>query len=119
MPMRITKKFTFDAAHWLPEVAEDHKCRRLHGHTYTVVLGLEGELDPRLGWVRDYGEVSEAFAPVFAEVDHRCLNDLPGLENPTAEIFAAWIYDRLKKVLPELTDVTVRETPNASAVYRP
>ena len=119
MRCRITKSFTFDAAHWLPHVPQEHKCRRMHGHTYTVVLGLEGELDPRLGWVQDYNEVSAAFRPLRAELDHRCLNDLPGLENPTAEVLAAWIHGRLVGTLPLLTDVTVRETPATEAVYRP
>lgn len=119
MPTRITKSFTFDAAHWLPEVPEGHKCKRMHGHTYTVVLGLEGPVDPRLGWVRDFGEVSDAFAPLYEAFDHHCLNDIEGLENPTAEVMAAWIYDRLKATLPELADVTVKETPTATAIYRP
>ncbi len=116
---RITKSFSFDAAHWLPEVPEDHKCRRLHGHTYEVVVGLEGEPDPRLGWVVDYGEVSRAVDPVIRELDHHCLNDLPGLGNPTAENLAAWLFERLAAALPQLADVTVRETPRTSAIYRP
>lgn len=119
MRCRITKSFTFDAAHWLPEVPDDHKCRRLHGHTYTVILGLEGELDPRLGWVEDYNVVKAAFGPLRAELDHHCLNEIPGLENPTAEVLAAWIHGRLLPVLPLLTDVTVKETPTTEAVYRP
>lgn len=117
--MRITKSFTLDAAHYLPHVPEDHKCRRLHGHTYVVEVGLEGEVDPRLGWVVDYGEVSRAVDPLIRELDHRCLNDLPGLENPTAEVLAAWIHARLRDLLPQLADVTVRETPRTSATYRP
>ena len=116
---RITKSFTFDAAHWLPEVPEDHKCRRLHGHTYELVVGLEGELDARLGWVVDYGEVSRAVDPVVRELDHHCLNEIPGLENPTAEVLAVWLFGRLRAQLPQLVDVTVRETPRTSAVYRP
>ncbi len=119
MRCRITKSFTFDAAHWLPHVPQEHKCRRLHGHTYTVVLGLEGELDPRLGWVQDYNEVSAAFRPLLREMDHRCLNELEGLGNPTAEVLAAWIHARLAADLPLLTDVTVRETPTSEAIYRP
>jgi 6-pyruvoyltetrahydropterin/6-carboxytetrahydropterin synthase len=119
MRCRITKSFTFDAAHWLPEVPDDHKCRRLHGHTYTVILGLEGELDPRMGWVEDYNVVSAAFRPLRAELDHHCLNEIPGLENPTAEVLAAWIHGRLLPVLPLLTDVMVKETPTTEAVYRP
>ena len=116
---RITKSFTFDAAHWLPEVPEDHKCRRLHGHTYEVIVGLEGAIDPRLGWVVDYGEVSRVVDPVVRELDHRCLNELDGLSNPTAELLAAWLYARLQPGLPQLADVTVRESPRTAAVFRP
>lgn len=116
---RITKSFTFDSAHWLPEVPADHKCARMHGHTYTVVLGLEGDLDPRMGWVQDFGEVSAAFKPLMEVMDHHCLNEIEGLENPTAEVMAVWIFDRLIRKLPRLVDVTVCETPTAEAVYRP
>jgi 6-pyruvoyltetrahydropterin/6-carboxytetrahydropterin synthase len=116
---RITKSFTFDAAHWLPQVPETHKCRHMHGHTYIVTVGLEGVVDPKFGWVQDYGEISAAYAPIRDELDHHCLNEIPGLENPTAEVLAAWICDRLRKSLPLLTDVTVCETPTTSAVYRP
>ncbi len=117
--MRITKQFTFDAAHWLPEVPPGHKCKRLHGHTYRIVLGVEGDLDPALGWVIDYGEISRACKPLLEELDHHCLNEIPGLENPTAEHLAVWVYERLKPGLPLLADVMVRETPSTSAVYRP
>ncbi|MBM4131106.1 6-carboxytetrahydropterin synthase QueD, partial [bacterium] len=94
--MRIAKSFSFDAAHYLPRVPEDHKCRRLHGHTYEVEIGLPGALDPDFGWVVDYGEVSRVVDPVIRELDHRCLNELPGLDNPTAEILAAWLFARLR-----------------------
>ncbi len=119
MSHRITKSFSFDSAHWLPHVSESHKCRRLHGHTYSVVLGLESSLDEKYGWVQDYGEISWAFAPMLEALDHRCLNEIEGLENPTAEILARWIFNGLKNKLPKLVDVTVCETPNTSAVYRP
>ncbi len=115
---RITKSFTFDAAHWLPRVPDDHKCRRLHGHTYRIEVALEGELDPVLGWVVDYGDVSRAVDPVVRELDHRCLNDLPGLENPTAEILAAWLFERLCPALSQLVEVTVCETPRTAAIHR-
>jgi 6-pyruvoyltetrahydropterin/6-carboxytetrahydropterin synthase len=117
--MRITKSFTFDAAHRLPRVPEGHPCGRLHGHTYTVVLGLEGELDPELGWVEDFGAVKRAFQPLREQLDHRFLNEIEGLENPTAERLALWIYERIKPVLPLLADVTVRETPTSTAIHRP
>ncbi len=117
--MRITKQFTFDSAHWLPKVPSAHKCRRLHGHTYHVELGLEGDLDPQMGWVVDYGEITAAFKPLLEKLDHQCLNELAGLDNPTAENLAVWIFRRLKPDLPLLTDVLVRETPSTSAIYRP
>ena len=119
MDCRITKSFVLDAAHWLPEVPAGHKCGRMHGHTYTIILGLEGAVDPRLGWVQDYGEIAQVFGPVYAELDHRLLNEIPGLENPTAEVMARWLFDRLAGELPLLRDVTVCETPTTSAVYRP
>ena len=119
MRARITKSFHFDAAHFLPRVPEGHKCSRMHGHSYRIVLGLEGPLDPQLGWVQDYGEVKAAFAPLRDRLDHVCLNEIPGLENPTAEMLAAYIFGELTAVLPLLTDVTVCESPTTEAVYRP
>ena len=119
MPHRISKRFSFDSAHWLPNVPEGHKCGRLHGHTYTVELALEGELDPEMGWIVDFGEIKAAFKPLEKQLDHHCLNDIEGLENPTAEVMARWIYERLKPELPQLADVTVQETANTASVYRP
>ncbi|MBD3221861.1 6-carboxytetrahydropterin synthase QueD [bacterium] len=119
MRARITKAFHFHAAHYLPNVPAGHKCGRMHGHSYRVVLGLEGELDPELGWVQDYAEVKAAFASLKERFDHRVLNEIPGLENPTAELLAVYIYDQLRGDLPQLVDVTVCESETAEAIYRP
>ena len=119
MSHRITKSFSFDAAHWLPNVPTGHKCGRLHGHTYTVEIGLEGELDPEMGWIIDFGEIKSVFKPLETILDHHCLNDVEGLGNPTAEVMSRWIYDRLKPDLPQLADITVKETAGTSACYRP
>ncbi len=119
MPTRISKSFSFDAAHRLPNVPAGHKCARMHGHTYTVTLTVEGPLDPDLGWVMDYGEISTAFRPLREAFDHHVLNEIPGLENPTAEIMARWIFERLSPDLPLLVEVAVCETPRTAAVYRP
>lgn len=97
----ICKQFDFDAAHWLPKVHEGHKCRRLHGHTYRVAIYMQGEPDER-GMVVDYAEISEAWRPVHDRVDHRCLNEVPGLENPTTEILAPWLLAELRQYLPVL-----------------
>jgi len=118
MTYRITKTFTFDSAHWLPHVPEGHKCGRLHGHTYSVTLGVEGPVREPEGWIVDFAEFKRAFAPLLQQMDHHCLNDLEGLENPTAENMARWIFERLDPRLEHLHDVTVKETPTTAAVYR-
>jgi 6-pyruvoyltetrahydropterin/6-carboxytetrahydropterin synthase len=116
--MEIFKEFGFEAAHLLPNVPEGHKCARLHGHSFRVAVHVEGELEPGTGWVMDFAEVSAAFAPLHDQLDHRYLNEVVGLENPTSEILAAWIWERLVVALPGLTQVVVRETCTAGAVYR-
>lgn len=111
-------EITFEAAHRLPNVAEDHKCARLHGHSYRVEVRVGGPLHPELGWVQDFGEIRAACEPVRLALDHRYLNEVSGLENPTSEVLAAWIWDHLVGELPGLVSVTVRETPNAGCTYR-
>lgn len=116
--MEIFKEFTFDSAHYLPHVPEDHKCRRMHGHTYKVKIVLEGPLHPKLGWVEDFAALKEAWKPLEKRLDHHTLNDIEGLENPTAEMIAIWIWDRLKTSLPLLSRIEVFETPTTGVVYR-
>jgi len=116
--MELRKTFQFEAAHLLPHLPESHKCRRLHGHSFRVEIAVEGELDPKLGWVMDYAELSAAFKPLWAKLDHYYLNEVPGLENPTSERIAIWIWERLKPHLPWLTEVVVAETCTARCVYR-
>jgi len=115
--METWKTFTFEAAHLLPNVPEDHKCRRLHGHSYRVRLCVEGELHPELGWVLDFADLAAAFAPVREALDHRYLNEIDGLENPTAEHIARWIWRRLKPDLDQLSRIEVAETCTAGCVY--
>jgi 6-pyruvoyltetrahydropterin/6-carboxytetrahydropterin synthase len=116
--MELRKTFQFEAAHLLPRLPKSHKCRRLHGHSFKVEIVVNGELDPQLGWVQDYADISEAFKPLWRRLDHRYLNEVPGLENPTSECIALWIWKRLKPGLPLLTEVTVAETCTAKCVYR-
>lgn len=109
MKLRIAKTFDFDAAHWLPNVPEEHKCRRLHGHTYRVEVVCEGEPDER-GFVCDYAEIAAAWAPMHEVLDHRELNLVPGLENPTTEVLAPWILERFARSLPCVALVRVYES---------
>lgn len=116
--MEIFKEFTFEAAHRLPNVPANHKCARLHGHSYRVVVHLEGDVDADAGWVMDFADIGCATKPLIARLDHYYLNEIEGLENPTSEVLAVWIWDRLKPVLPQLAQVSVRETCTSGCTYR-
>ena len=118
MRVSLTKTFGFEAAHWLPTFPEGHKCRRLHGHSFRVDVVIEGEVDPAEGYLQDFGQIKAALEPIEKRLDHYCLNDIEGLENPTAEMLAKWIYDRLAEALPLLDRVVVRETCTSAATYR-
>jgi 6-pyruvoyltetrahydropterin/6-carboxytetrahydropterin synthase len=115
--MSIFKEFTFEAAHRLPYVPANHKCHRLHGHSFRVEIHVSGEVDPRTGWILDFSEIKSAFKPLHAELDHNYLNEILGLENPTSENVAAWIWQRLELTLPGLSQVVVRETCTSGCVY--
>lgn len=108
--MDIFKIFTLESAHWLPNVPEGHKCRRLHGHSFRIKLRVSGEIGADTGWVMDFADIKAAFQPLFEQLDHRCLNDIEGLHNPTSENLARWIWTRLKPALPLLSEVVVHET---------
>jgi 6-pyruvoyltetrahydropterin/6-carboxytetrahydropterin synthase len=118
MNMELRKTFQFEAAHRLPRVPKSHKCARLHGHSFQVEVVVSGPCDEKLGWVMDYADISQAFKPLWEKLDHRYLNEVRGLENPTSEVVAAWIWRRLKPRLPLLTEVVVAETCTARAVFR-
>ena len=116
--MIIYKEFRFEAAHRLPNLPADHKCARLHGHSFVVVVHVEGPVQEDLGWVMDFAEVSIHFKPIFEQLDHRYLNDIEGLENPTSEVLAMWIWKQLKPELPELVEIEIRETCTSGCRYQ-
>ena len=116
--MDIFKVFHIEAAHRLPHVPHGHKCARLHGHSFRIEVHVSGPIDPHTGWVMDYADIKAAFAPLFDQLDHHYLNDIDGLDNPTSERLAAWVWERLKPVLPGLSEVAVHETCTAGCRYR-
>jgi 6-pyruvoyltetrahydropterin/6-carboxytetrahydropterin synthase len=116
--MELRKTFQFEAAHLLPGLPKSHKCRRLHGHSFQVEIVVTGALDPELGWVMDYADMAKLFRPIWEKLDHRYLNEIPGLQNPTSENISIWIWRKLKPKLPLLTEVIVAETCTAKCVYR-
>lgn len=115
--MEIFKDFTVESAHFLPNAPEGHKCRRLHGHSFKLGIYVSGEVSPDSGWLIDFGDISKAFAPLYAVLDHNLLNEIDGLGNPTSENIAIWIWERLKPVLPGLSKVSVHETCTSGCVY--
>ncbi len=116
--MDIFKIFSLEAAHHLPNVPPGHKCRRLHGHSFRVEIHVTGPVQEHAGWVRDFADLSRAFGPLYEQLDHHCLNEIPGLENPTSENLARWIWQRLQPQLPGLSRIVVHETCTAGCVYR-
>ncbi len=115
--MELRKTFQFEAAHHLLHLPEDHKCRRLHGHSFQVDVLVDGPCDPQLSRVMDYAEISQAFKPLWEQLDHHYLNEIEGLKNPTSERVALWIWDRLRPTLPLLKEVVVAETCTARCIY--
>jgi 6-pyruvoyltetrahydropterin/6-carboxytetrahydropterin synthase len=115
--MEIFKEFTFEAAHLLPNVPEGHKCRRLHGHSFKVRLYADGPIGVESGWVQDFADIKKAFKPFYDQLDHHYLNEVEGLENPTCENLAIWIWNKVKPVLPLLSRVETFETCTSGCIY--
>ncbi|WP_269790044.1 6-carboxytetrahydropterin synthase QueD [Stenotrophomonas sp. Iso1] len=116
--MDIFKVFTLEAAHRLPNVPPGHKCARLHGHSFRIELKVSGEPGEDTGWIMDFSDLKAAFQPLYDQLDHNYLNDIPGLENPTSERLSMWIWERLKPTLPLLSEVVVHETCTSGCSYR-
>jgi 6-pyruvoyltetrahydropterin/6-carboxytetrahydropterin synthase len=117
MNVKLVHEFRFEAAHLLPKVPAGHKCARLHGHSFKIEVAIAGPVDEETGWFIDYGVLFDAWAPLHAELDHNYLNDIPGLQNPTSELLARWIWERLTPALPSIARVTVFETCDARCEY--
>ena len=108
--VELVKDFRFEAAHWLPNVPEGHKCRRMHGHSFRGEVAVRGDVDPKTGWLIDFADLKRAIDPIVHELDHYCLNDIAGLQNPTSEMVALWLWNRLSPQVPMLYRVTIEET---------
>jgi 6-pyruvoyltetrahydropterin/6-carboxytetrahydropterin synthase len=113
----LKRTYRFEAAHWLPAVPVDHRCRNLHGHSYEIVVEVADELDLEHGWVVDFAVIDAAAGPLIAALDHTCLNEIAGLENPTSELLARWLWQRLDTELAGLSAISVAETADSSVTY--
>ncbi len=117
MTTTIVQEVTFEAAHLLPHLPDGHKCRRLHGHSFRCEIHVSGPVDAQSGWVRDFDDIARVFAPLHDQLDHRYLNEVPGLANPTSENLAHWIWERLAPRLTGLTTVVIHETCTSRCIY--
>lgn len=117
MKFQLEHQFRFESARFLPELPESHPCRRLHGHSFLLTVRLVGEKDPQVGWVIDFSDIQKAVLPVIKELDHRVLNEVEGLANPTSENICVYIYERVKPRLPGLLQVLLQETPETRCIY--
>lgn len=115
--VELSKDFRFEAAHYLPNVPEGHKCRRLHGHSFRGEVIVRGAIDPKTGWLIDFADLRRAVSPVIETLDHYLLNEIPGLENPTSENVAIWVWNAIKPNLPLLVRVTIEETCTSRCSY--
>jgi len=115
--MIIFKHFHFDSAHFLPNVPDGHKCKAVHGHTYRMTLYFGGDLDENLGWVMDFADIKKEVNPIIARIDHTLLNDIEGLENPTCEVIAVWLWNKIKPKIPLICRIRLYETPTSGVVY--
>ena len=115
--MEIFNRYNLESARRLPKLPADHPCSRVHGHSFQVEIHVSGPLDPDMDWVVDFAELDAAFSPIHAQLDHHYLNDIPGLDNPTSENLARWIWQQLKPTLPLLSKVVVKETCTSGCVY--
>lgn len=116
--MDIFKVFQVEAAHHLPNVPAEHKCRRLHGHSFIIEVHVSGPIGQESGWVMDFADLKAKFNPLYEQLDHNYLNEIPGLENPTSENLAKWIWEKLKPSVALLSKVIVKETCNSGCIYR-
>jgi 6-pyruvoyltetrahydropterin/6-carboxytetrahydropterin synthase len=115
--VEVVKDFRFEAAHWLPNVPEGHKCRRIHGHSFRGEVSVRGPIDPKVGWVVDFADLKRAVDPIVEKLDHYMLNEIDGLENPTSERVAIWFWERLVSIIPNLHRVTIEETCTSRCHY--
>ncbi len=115
--VELVKDFRFEAAHYLPNVPEGHKCRRIHGHSFRGEVAIRGPIDARLGWLIDFADLKHAIDPIVARLDHYLLNEVEGLQNPTSESIAIWIWEHLKPELAQLHRITIEETCTSRCNY--
>jgi 6-pyruvoyltetrahydropterin/6-carboxytetrahydropterin synthase len=117
MKYELKQHFHIESARFLPYLPKNHPCSNMHGHSFKIILSLKGDLDPKIGWVIDYHEISKVMSPLLQQLDHKVLNEIEGLENPTSELLAKWIFEKVSALIPILQKVSVMETSSTECSY--
>lgn len=117
MRVELKQHFQVESARFLPQLDKNHPCAHMHGHSFKIILSFVGDVNPQIGWLIDYHQISQIMSPILKQIDHRVLNEVPGLENPTSENLAKWIYDQVKSRISFLISVNVSETPFTECIY--
>ena len=117
MTTTLFREFTIEAGRYLPNLAPEHPCARMHGHTFMVQIHVTGKVDEEKGWIMDFNELDDKLEEIRQLLDHRVLNEVPGLENPTTELLARWIWGRLVKELPGLSRIVIQENAYSGCIY--
>ncbi|OYZ11011.1 MAG: 6-carboxytetrahydropterin synthase QueD [Bdellovibrio sp. 28-41-41] len=115
--VEIKKSFAIESARFLPNLPASHPCAHTHGHSFKITLRLRGPINAKIGWLVDYNDIAKTAAPLIKKIDHKLLNDVPGLKNPTTENITVWLFEKLKPVMPELVQVIIQETSDTECSY--
>ena len=116
--MNVYKTFSIEAARSLPNLSDDHPCKKVHGHSFKITITISGEIEPQTGFVLDFNDITMAFKPIKEQIDHAYLNDINGLENPSSENLSIWIWDKLLKALPTIKQIEIKETDSTGCIYK-
>ena len=116
--MLVYKKFNIESARSLPNVSESHPCYQLHGHSFTIIITVKGQMDKHTGFVTNFQEIENAFNPIKKILDHSFLNKIEGLSNPTSENICIWIWDKIESSIPNICEIEIKETDSTGCIYR-
>jgi 6-pyruvoyltetrahydropterin/6-carboxytetrahydropterin synthase len=116
--MDVYKTFSIEAARSLPNLAEGHPCKNVHGHSFKITITVSGEINEHTGFVMDFGDIDVAFKPIHEQIDHTYLNKIDGLENPSSENLCKWIWEQLHPSLPGLSQIEIKETDSTGCIYK-
>ncbi len=115
--MLIFKKYYFDAAHYMAEFEENHNYRKMHGHSFEVTVKLKGDINRKNNWVMDLEELDSFVDPELSKLDHSILNEVDGLEKPTSENIAKWLWSKLIKKIPNLDSIEINRPRIGGCIF--